>query len=333
MAETADARLVSGDAATPVGGVTQDTRRLQPGDLFVAVPGLRARRPGVRAAGARPRRGGHRRRASPHAASWPDVPLRRWSATRAAPWPTCRPPSTATRRRHLPVVGVTGTDGKTSTTHLLSAILEAHGLRTGWLTTVSTRIGAELRSNATDNTTPEAPVVQRALAEMRRGWRRRGHRRDQLARARARTGARRPRFEVGVFTNLSPEHLNFHGTLRGAIAPPRPGCSSACRRRPGGAERRRPEQRRHARGDSARASLTYGLDQPADCHGHRYPPVAERHDVRARSQAASQIRTRLVGRFNVSNWLAAYAAATCFGATPSDLVARRGRASRPCQVA
>src|SRR5207253_7673665 len=68
--------------------------------------------------------------------------------------------------RHLRVVGITGTDGKTSTTHLLSSILEAHGLRTGWLTTVNTKIGDDLRPNTADHTTPEAPLVQRALAEM-----------------------------------------------------------------------------------------------------------------------------------------------------------------------
>src|SRR5207245_5484609 len=66
----------------------------------------------------------------------------------------------------LPVVGVTGTDGKTSTAHLLSAILEARGLRTGWLTTVNTKIAGELRPNSADHTTPEAPLVQRTLAEM-----------------------------------------------------------------------------------------------------------------------------------------------------------------------
>jgi len=68
--------------------------------------------------------------------------------------------------KHMAVVGITGTDGKTSTTHLLSAILEARGLETGWLTTVNTKIAAELRPNAAEHTTPEAPVVQRTLAEM-----------------------------------------------------------------------------------------------------------------------------------------------------------------------
>ena len=112
----------------------------------------------------------------------------------------------------MPVVGVTGTDGKTSTTHLLSAILEARGLQTGWLTTVNTKIGADLRPNAADHTTPEAPVVQRTLAEMLAAHvdvaivETSSHALD-LERVRG------TQFRVGVFTNLSPEHINFHGTF------------------------------------------------------------------------------------------------------------------------
>src|SRR2546430_10716346 len=118
---------------------------------------------------------------------------------------------------HLPVVGITGTDGKTSTTHLLSSILEAHGLRTGWLTTVNTKIGDELRPNAADHTTPEAPLVQRTLAEMLAA---------QLDVAIVETSShalaldrvRAVNFKVGIFTNLSPEHINFHGSFEAYLA-------------------------------------------------------------------------------------------------------------------
>src|SRR5581483_875759 len=93
-----------------------------------------------------------------------------------------------------------------------SAILEAHGLRTGWLTTVNTRIGDEVRPNAADHTTPEAPIVQRTLAEMRAEG-------VQVAILETSSHAlsldrvRGVRYRVGVFTNLSPEHLNFHGSF------------------------------------------------------------------------------------------------------------------------
>src|SRR5206468_2428761 len=114
--------------------------------------------------------------------------------------------------RSLPVVGVTGTDGKTSTIHLLSAILEARGLVTGWLTTVNTKIGPDVRANAADHTTPEAPIVQRTLAEMLAAG-------VQVALLETSSHAldlervRGTDYRVGVFTNLSPEHINFHGSF------------------------------------------------------------------------------------------------------------------------
>ena len=74
--------------------------------------------------------------------------------------------------RHLRLVGVTGTDGKTSTTRLLAAILEQAGQRTGWLTTVDVKSGDTIRPNDLHHTTPEADRVQEVLAEMVAGPRR-----------------------------------------------------------------------------------------------------------------------------------------------------------------
>lgn len=101
----------------------------------------------------------------------------------------------------LHTVGVTGTNGKTTTTYLLRSIFEQHGWRTGILGTLD---GAR--------TTPEAPRLQQALARMRDTGCVAGaievsshalvqHRVDGI------------RFEVGIFTNLSQEHLDFHETM------------------------------------------------------------------------------------------------------------------------
>src|ERR1051326_3509926 len=201
------AELIHGNPFTEVRGITQDSRNVSPGDLFVAVPGFE--RDGL--------------------AFVNDALARGAAAIAAESAPSVRAPTILVPNaraaladlsaafyghpsKSMPVVGITGTDGKTSTTHLLSAILEAHGLRTGWLTPVNTRIGDEVRPNAADHPTPEAPIVQRTLAEMRAAG-------VDVAILETSSHAlsldrvRGVRYQVGVFTNLSPEHLNFHGSF------------------------------------------------------------------------------------------------------------------------
>jgi UDP-N-acetylmuramoyl-L-alanyl-D-glutamate--2,6-diaminopimelate ligase len=221
--------------------------------------------------------------------------------------------------RAMPTVGITGTDGKTSTTHLLSAILEAHGLRTGWLTTVSTKIGPTVRQNAADHTTPEAPLVQATLAEMRD---------DGVNVALLETSShaleldrvRAVAYRVGVFTNLSPEHLNFHGTFEQY----REAKSQLFRRLPafGLAVLNLDDPASNYMGSVTRARIaTYGFESAS---AYRASDVQLSADgtsftLHAPGEEPTKLQTALVGRFNVANWLAAYAAAIEFGATLSDL--------------
>jgi UDP-N-acetylmuramoyl-L-alanyl-D-glutamate--2,6-diaminopimelate ligase len=310
VADTEGADIVHGDPSTLVRGVAYDSRRVAPGYLFVAVPGFD--RDGLEFVPDAVARGAvavvAERRVETDIALVQAPNARRALADVAAAF--YGHPS-----RHLSVVGITGTDGKTSTTHLLSAILEAHGLRTGWLTTVNTRVGDQIRANAADHTTPEAPIVQRTLAEMR----------DAAldvaivetsSHALALDRVRGVDFNVGVFTNLSPEHINFHGSFEAYLAAkrslfeqlPPDGLAVLNSDDPSSASMRAATRAR---------VITYALDAPADISAT---------DVRLSPRGTTftafdrTIESRLVGRFNVSNWLAAYAAATYFGVTPDDLV-------------
>src|SRR5205814_6660728 len=112
--------------------------------------------------------------------------------------------------RELEVVGVTGTNGKTTTAFLLYAILAAAGRRPGLLGTIESRVGGERRPVV--RTTPEAIDLQRTFREMLDAGDRSCameasshasalHRLDNL------------RFAALVFTNLTPDHLDFHGTM------------------------------------------------------------------------------------------------------------------------
>jgi UDP-N-acetylmuramoyl-L-alanyl-D-glutamate--2,6-diaminopimelate ligase len=114
--------------------------------------------------------------------------------------------------RSLHVVGVTGTDGKTTTCFLAAAMLRAAGRRPGLIGTVELGIGDERIPNENRNTTPEALELQGLLAEMLAAGN------DSVVMeatshglAQART--RNVDFDVGILTNLTSEHLEFHGTL------------------------------------------------------------------------------------------------------------------------
>jgi len=110
----------------------------------------------------------------------------------------------------LQVAGVTGTSGKTTTSFLLYAILAAAGRRPGLLGTVEARVGGERRGVA--RTTPEAIDLQRLFREMLDAG-------DRSCAMEASSHASelhrldRVRFAVLVFTNLSQDHLDFHGDM------------------------------------------------------------------------------------------------------------------------
>ena len=110
----------------------------------------------------------------------------------------------------LQVAGVTGTSGKTTTSFLLYAILAAAGRRPGLLGTVEARVGGERRG--VQRTTPEAIDLQRTFREMLDAG-------DRSCAMEASSHASelhrldRVRFAVLVFTNLSQDHLDFHGDM------------------------------------------------------------------------------------------------------------------------
>ncbi len=116
---------------------------------------------------------------------------------------------------HLPVLGITGTSGKTTTAYLVEAGLRAAGVVPGLLGTVETRMGGQRLPSAF--TTPEAPDLQATLAVMREGGA------EQVvmevsSHALALGRVAGTRFAVGAFTNLSREHLDFHGNLENYFA-------------------------------------------------------------------------------------------------------------------
>jgi UDP-N-acetylmuramoyl-L-alanyl-D-glutamate--2,6-diaminopimelate ligase len=197
--------------------------------------------------------------------------------------------------RELEVVGVTGTSGKTTTSFLLFAILAAAGRRPGLLGTVEARVGGERRGVV--RTTPEAIDLQRLFREMLDAG-------DRSCAMEASSHASvlhrldRVRFRVLVFTNLSHEHLDFHGDLESYFA--------------------------------AKRRLFFADPQPVavvnvgDEYGRRLArELPEAITFSAdRAGALSGIDLKLRGRFNVENALGALSAARALGI--EDDAIRRG---------
>lgn len=194
-------------ATTEVTGVTQDSRTVRPGELFVAIAGRHV--DGHDLAEAAVERGAAAllvERPLPGVAA-PQVIVastRRALATAAAWW--YGDPS-----RAMTVLGVTGTDGKTTTCYLAVAALEAAGRRTGMLGTIATRIGGITEDHAAHATTPEAPELQASLRAMLEAG-------DDTAVVETTShGLALDRvaeidYDVAILTNLTHEHLELHGT-------------------------------------------------------------------------------------------------------------------------
>ena len=203
--------------------------------------------------------------------------------------------------RELEVAGVTGTTGKTTTTYLLYAILEAAGRRPGLMGTVESRIGGERKPAV--RTTPEAIDLQRAFRAMLDAGDRsvaleatsHGSELGRLAGI---------RFAALAFTNLSEEHLDFHGTMeryyaakRRLFVGPEPPPAAV---NVGDAYGRELADELRALGRAP--LLTFGFADDAEIR----PDGLEHGRLRAGS---IELETRLRGRFNVENVLAAVSVA------------------------
>ncbi len=340
-------RRWSGDAAgVEIASLAYDSRRVRPGALFFCVPGERS--------------DGHDHAAQavqggavalvverPLGLGVPEIPV---ESARAAMGPVAArfygDPTT-----ELQVVGVTGTNGKTTTAFLVRALLEASGRRCGLLGTVTSIVGGEER--ATRRTTPEAIELQADFRAMLDG----GEQACAMevsshALALGRTDG--VRFAAAIFTNLTQDHLDFHGTMeeyfqakRRLFVPAAPGAGGL----DASAVGRGPRSSPGAHASPSHAAAVPGATPPGvsvvnldDPYGRRLAaelPEAvtfaiehdaqyRAHDVRVghdgcrlRLEAPGCTRALslpLPGRFNVANALGALAAAHALGGDLDALV-------------
>ena len=311
------AASADGHPSTAVSAIAYDSRQVAPGSVFVALRGLQAdgtayardaiARGAIAVFAETAAPAGHGATAAP----WFQVADARLALAALASEFYQRPSEKIT------LVGITGTNGKTTTSYLLAAIFEAAGIRCGRIGTIGYRIGNKEYEAA--RTTPEAPELQRML-------------RDMLAQgsgacvmevsshALALRRADHLTFAAAIFTNLTRDHLDFHRDMQEYFEAKRRlfellrdtgvGITNLDDRR--GGEFAAAAQRR----------LTYAIDEPADVMPGPMALSLDGLQFEVRTpRGPLQVRSRLVGRPNAYNILAAVAAAVALD-LPSEAVER-----------
>lgn len=306
-----DPRAVGGRA---VHGLGDDSRQVRPGDVFVALKGdhadghdhlVAATAAGVVASIVE--------RPVPRVAGLQLVVDRSPAAlASAAAWWYGDP------SHELAVVGVTGTDGKTTTTFLVAAALEAAGVPTGLVGTIETRVGPSCERTPDHVTTPGALRLQALLRAMAAG----GDRAAVLETTSHGLAAERVgsvAYDAAIFTNLSHEHLEFHGTYEAYRA-----AKLSLFERLAGPHPAKPEERPRVgivnaddpAGDAFAAAtraagarlVSYGLGRGADVRATSIEEDAAGLRIGVRTPDwAGPVVLRLAGRFNAHNALAAIA--------------------------
>lgn len=213
----------------------------------------------------------------------------------------------------MKIIGVTGTNGKTTVTHIIEDILNKNDEMTGLIGTMYTKIGSQKKE--TKNTTPDSLLLQRTFKEMEES------KVDTVimevsSHALQSGRVRGTDFDIAIFTNLSPEHLDFHKTM---------------------------DEYKHAKGllfsqlgntyqgkyailnaDDPVSEyyeeitiadvITYGITNDADIQATNLEITPEKtsFDVKIFDETL-KISSRLIGKFNVYNILASIAACYTYG--------------------
>jgi UDP-N-acetylmuramoyl-L-alanyl-D-glutamate--2,6-diaminopimelate ligase len=220
----------------------------------------------------------------------------------------------------LTMVGITGTNGKTTTSYLVDALLSSRGQRTGLIGTVQYRIGDEVIGAG--QTTPEAVELQSFLRRMvDAGVTAVAMEVSSHALALSRVDG--IDFDVAVFTNLTQDHLDFHGTMdEYREAKRRLFALLAAGTKPGRAAVVNADDPSGVAMVAGLAvpALSYGIRGRADVRPERWSSSAEGIRMSVRTPAGLlDIASPLVGEHNVMNLLAAAGVGVALGVTPAAI--------------
>jgi len=306
------AALAAPEAARPCSGVTHDSRAVRPGMVFVACQGRKADGAAFAAQAI-------------EAGAAAIVAAQASSIAVPVPWIVVEEPRLALAlladefyghpSREMPVVGVTGTNGKTTTSFIAQSIFEAAGITCGLMGTVGYRVGG--RMIEARRTTPEAPELQSLLRQMRDA----GCEACVMEVSSHALALRRVagiQFAAGVFTNLTRDHLDFHADMEDYFAAKRRLFEQLPPTAP--ALINLDDPKGAALLDIGGRPITYAVSKPADVTpGPLSLSLAGvSFDIRL-PQGIVPVRSTLVGKPNVYNILAAAGVTAALG-VPLDAI-------------
>jgi UDP-N-acetylmuramoyl-L-alanyl-D-glutamate--2,6-diaminopimelate ligase len=333
LAAAVDRARIVGDASVEVTDLAYDSRKVGPGTLFFCVPGEKV--------------DGHEFAAGAAAAGAVGLVVERQlevdaaqlvvGDARAAMAPLAArfwaDPTAALR-----VVGVTGTNGKTTTAFLVREILEGAGISCGLLGTVKQVVGGA--EEEVERTTPEAIDLQATFRRMLDSGDR-ACAMEVSSHALALRRADAIHFEVALFTNLTQDHLDFHADMEDYFAAKRrlfeagPGTAIVNVDDPYG--RRLAAEFECVTFSAEGADADYSArDVSFDAGGARFTvptpgPMGRKVDSTSTDRPVGgevEVRTGMPGHFNVANALGAFAAARALGVEAETAAAGLGRAGR-----
>ncbi|HEX7056040.1 MAG TPA: UDP-N-acetylmuramoyl-L-alanyl-D-glutamate--2,6-diaminopimelate ligase [Bacilli bacterium] len=299
---------LAGDSQTQITGIQTDSRKVQPGDLFICVPGLVF--------------DGHDFAADAAANGAAALVVERDVAVGLPKLfvKDCRYAMAVIAShfygypgREMRLIGVTGTNGKTTTTYLIEQILRQNGFRTGLMGTIRMKIGNHFYN--ADRTTQDVVELQQNLRLMA------DEKTDycvmevsshalELGRVKG------LRYRSAVFTNLTQDHLDYHLTMENYKAAKgllfsrlgnefEPDLARACYAVLNADD---PASAEYARMTSAQ-TVTYGVDNDADVKASNVKITANGTSFYVSTFAGTaEMNIKLIGKFNVYNCLAAFAA-------------------------
>jgi len=307
---------LNGDGATAITALTCDSRKVTPGTLFFALRGAAA--------------DGHVYIAAAIKAGAAAVVLEDADyAPAGTTWVQVREGRAAmadisarffgSPTTQLPLIGITGTNGKTTTTYLIESILCASGIEPAVLGTISYRFGNTVLEAS--HTTPESTELQAAFRRLV----------DAGARAfvmEVSSHALEQKrvdgccFDVGVFSNLTRDHLDYHGTMEDYLAAKQRLFAELLRPTAAKPHRRAVVNLDDQYGAAIAASaacpvISYGVDHPADVHVRDWQlSVDGISGTLVTPQGEMAFASGLLGRFNLYNILAAASACIALGVAP-----------------
>ena len=313
--------------ATEISGVTFDSRHVSAASVFVAVAGAHADGHAFVAAAGRLGAAAAivERRVAGTAIPQIVVDDARRSLAVAAAWWYGDP------SREIGIVGITGTDGKTTTAFLATAVLEAAGISTGLITTAAVKVGAVRVANPEHVTTPEAPQLQRLLRAMVVA----GNAAavvETTSHGLALERVAQIAYDIAIFTNLTHEHLELHGTFeayrdaklslfrRLGAGPAKPLARTWPRLAIVNADDPAARLFGDAALDGGALVLTYGEAEGADVRATRVEEGGRSLGIGvATPRWTGEVELQLAGRFNVHNALAAIALGEALGLTQGEI--------------